>query len=771
MECIRCRGMHYMLAQRIQRVLRRVEGERNGELSLEFLRDCPTDVARGYLLSMEGYGVKTVSCILLLALYRADFPVDVNVGRIMARLGWVPLETEEALEELSQYAPEPAVYTFLRERLNSFGLQTLFELHYHMITLGKVFCEKRTPNCAACPLRDMCEYASPGGKRQQKESDQFGEPEPAPRRRGGTGGDGGTRPEPARADAATPETPAPETPRNANEPESVLAAGAVWGAAGAPRGCARGPASGPGRAGRRLGPRTRVCRASCTRTSAGRARAARASSSSRRRAARWLRPFPRTTRTRRVASRARRCRARRRGRRGGRRSPRRCRSPLRAPEGGSRRRAPRRRRDARERTSRISRTPGTRRNQLLASRQGFRARRREAAASHAASPPATAHAPAAMSATRAPRARRVEPPREMIPEALRRRPDVDTDCYLAVRCRPLGSAAAARASVNAGCEVTPLSVLVPSPRGDVRKFPCMARLPDQRASWTRAPRRARHGPRAPPRVRADGFRASGHPSRPSAAACRAPRWPPRSRTARCASDRTPTVGRPRPLPGGRARSRPKRTRRSGAGEERAFVESHPAPAPGFFQPLFFRLSPRVRAKPPETGTRRRRRRVRFPRNRRIRPRESASPRTRRTRSSRTKTRWTSGGTCSWTERFPDRSRHERHRGWRTRRKRRRASRRSPRCPPRRDVIPDGTPAVAGVSAGRAAAETGAEKEKGGARRPRVPPGPGPEPPNDASGSRTSRRSSRPRLSDDIATRFEEAKRVRCTAFRRFMYVE
>jgi hypothetical protein len=30
-----------------------------------------------------GYGVKTVSCILLLALYRADFPVDVNVGRIM----------------------------------------------------------------------------------------------------------------------------------------------------------------------------------------------------------------------------------------------------------------------------------------------------------------------------------------------------------------------------------------------------------------------------------------------------------------------------------------------------------------------------------------------------------------------------------------------------------------------------------------------------------------------------------------------------------------
>lgn len=165
-ECIKCRGMHYLLAGRIQRILRRVHHERGGRLSLEFLHDCPTDVAQGYLLSLEGFGVKTVSCILLLALYRADFPVDVNVGRIMARLGWVPLETEEALEELSVYAPEPAVYTFLRERLNSFGLQTLFELHYHMITLGKVFCEKRVPNCRACPLRDMCEYAISGGKRQ-----------------------------------------------------------------------------------------------------------------------------------------------------------------------------------------------------------------------------------------------------------------------------------------------------------------------------------------------------------------------------------------------------------------------------------------------------------------------------------------------------------------------------------------------------------------------------------------------------------------------------
>ena len=119
--------------------------------------------------------------------------MDVNVGRICARLGWIPLETpgDEPLEELNQvrfcfrqrfaweaapfnavgaagdarpaslshssfvasrpplplllkkkkkkkqYAPEPEVHAFLRERLNTFDISILHELHYLMITLGK----------------------------------------------------------------------------------------------------------------------------------------------------------------------------------------------------------------------------------------------------------------------------------------------------------------------------------------------------------------------------------------------------------------------------------------------------------------------------------------------------------------------------------------------------------------------------------------------------------------------------------------------------------
>ena len=178
-ECIRCRGMHSMLAHRIKKILRRVLDER-GVLSLEFLREASTEEANAYLNEIEGMGAKTSACVNLLSLENRDFPVDVNVGRIMARLGWVPLEDDFKLELLEQYAPEESVYEFLSERLNMFDVTMLYELHYHMITLGKVFCAKRDPNCASCPMNSDCEYAKCGGKRRNNKMNNVGVYTPAP---------------------------------------------------------------------------------------------------------------------------------------------------------------------------------------------------------------------------------------------------------------------------------------------------------------------------------------------------------------------------------------------------------------------------------------------------------------------------------------------------------------------------------------------------------------------------------------------------------------
>jgi hypothetical protein len=60
------------------------------------------------------------------------------VARVCARLGWIPLKSETALEDLDQYPDDPEVHKYLHKRLMAFDLSTLYELHYLMITLGKV---------------------------------------------------------------------------------------------------------------------------------------------------------------------------------------------------------------------------------------------------------------------------------------------------------------------------------------------------------------------------------------------------------------------------------------------------------------------------------------------------------------------------------------------------------------------------------------------------------------------------------------------------------
>lgn len=47
-------------------------------------------------------------------------------------------QSESALEDLDQYPQEPEVHIYLHKRLMAFDLSTLYELHYQMITLGKV---------------------------------------------------------------------------------------------------------------------------------------------------------------------------------------------------------------------------------------------------------------------------------------------------------------------------------------------------------------------------------------------------------------------------------------------------------------------------------------------------------------------------------------------------------------------------------------------------------------------------------------------------------
>ncbi|KAJ4810431.1 demeter-like protein 3 [Rhynchospora pubera] len=159
-KAIHARGQDNVLAERIQNFLNRVV-EDHGSIDLEWLRVTPGDKAKEYLLSIYGLGLKSVECVRLLTLHQVAFPVDTNVGRIAVRLEWVPLKPlPESLQMhlLELYPVMESIQKYLWPRLCKEDQKTLYELHYQMITFGKVFCTKSKPNCNACPLRMECKH-------------------------------------------------------------------------------------------------------------------------------------------------------------------------------------------------------------------------------------------------------------------------------------------------------------------------------------------------------------------------------------------------------------------------------------------------------------------------------------------------------------------------------------------------------------------------------------------------------------------------------------
>lgn len=122
----------------------RVITEREGTISLEFLRSWPLEEAKAWLLSLNGVGPKTAAIVLLFSMGRPAFPVDTHVHRVTRRLGLIPDKTsrEKAHELLEQLLPETLYYTG----------------HLNIIEHGRTICQARKPRCEDCNLQDLCCY-------------------------------------------------------------------------------------------------------------------------------------------------------------------------------------------------------------------------------------------------------------------------------------------------------------------------------------------------------------------------------------------------------------------------------------------------------------------------------------------------------------------------------------------------------------------------------------------------------------------------------------
>lgn len=147
-DAIQIGGLSRQKAPRIQAILEKLHAER-GEYSLEFLREREVDAALAYLLELKGVGPKTASFVLMRAAGAPLFPMDTHILRLCKRLGWIADNTSDRkahdlmLPHIPEGDHEPA--------------------HVVMIWHGRRICHARNPECARCPLLDLCAW----GQRHQ----------------------------------------------------------------------------------------------------------------------------------------------------------------------------------------------------------------------------------------------------------------------------------------------------------------------------------------------------------------------------------------------------------------------------------------------------------------------------------------------------------------------------------------------------------------------------------------------------------------------------
>ncbi len=103
---------------------------------------------REELLAVYGIGPETADSIILYAANQPIFVIDAYTRRIAARLGIAPEDVsyDELQQLFMEHLPRDA---------------TLFnEYHALFVALGKYFCLKTAPRCAACPLQIICQQGN-----------------------------------------------------------------------------------------------------------------------------------------------------------------------------------------------------------------------------------------------------------------------------------------------------------------------------------------------------------------------------------------------------------------------------------------------------------------------------------------------------------------------------------------------------------------------------------------------------------------------------------
>jgi len=132
-DCIRTIGLFRSKAKNVIAASRLLLERHDGQVPPE----------RAALEALPGVGRKTASVVLNVAFGEPTIAVDTHIFRVGNRTGLAPGKDVLEVERNLQRAV-PAEY-----RLHA---------HHWLILHGRYVCKARKPDCAACLIRDLCQY-------------------------------------------------------------------------------------------------------------------------------------------------------------------------------------------------------------------------------------------------------------------------------------------------------------------------------------------------------------------------------------------------------------------------------------------------------------------------------------------------------------------------------------------------------------------------------------------------------------------------------------
>ena len=103
--------------------------------------EVPAD--REALVELPGVGRKTANVVLNIAFGQPTIAVDTHLFRVSNRTGMAPGKTPEEVE---------------RKLDNRIPAKWKLHAHHWLILHGRYICKARKPDCALCPIVDLCDY-------------------------------------------------------------------------------------------------------------------------------------------------------------------------------------------------------------------------------------------------------------------------------------------------------------------------------------------------------------------------------------------------------------------------------------------------------------------------------------------------------------------------------------------------------------------------------------------------------------------------------------